>query len=1641
MSLRTATVFLGVVITLTVPLYTVHALSDAADKMCTPFYAECGCDQVPDPKNPGKCKPQPPEGELPHSNVHGCGVETNVCFDKTNGHTTNGICSGPIKCQGMLCDGKPCPGKPDGAPASNGSTPTQNPPTPTTGGTNTPIPSPTQTTPVPEITSAYNPNLVTPTEGQVQWPTPSGNGAAQGIEQLGSQNFGPEPTPVPTTIDQAAQQWSGLGQQTLEQVQTLGPNGEQQTSYQNTPTQTTNFNSDATGFGSPAGAQQESYWTQMSQSMESLGKEINSAVSDLTDWQNANCDFICKAQQAMGFGGTDKNGMPLAKSDEPSFLEVERAPLMQEVQNDPKLRELISAVIAKETDNTAGATAVLESMVNRAIMNGDTSLYQTINSGFYGPVNTGAVSDLRAEGLNQGIIDQGNAAIEAVANGSNTCNMCTDQGMINEVSPNGRMQIGGEYFGYMNGSQSWSNQQTQLAADYAAAPAYQYANNASLSPSGGTLNNFTGSPSLSTIADSGFQPGASGYPNLSSSETAPISNFVQQPTELTSGSAPSVPEPDLAAATRELQNLPLPEPIPEDNFMKSFLAGAQQTPPLQDFYDKVSSIFNPPSNAPIGNALPSELTYNGATNDNIFNTNNNAQPFEWNPSYSNLSNAANDTAGSALDQQNQALSDLNQQNDDTRSALLRAANDRIDAGVPTPLQETTDPQAVIEATNQAEAQAAANKAAEDSILNARLAQADEETAKYQQDLLAAESKIPMPEMVQVTPEQITKEVVDNNVPVPEPTPTDPQKLVEATIEADKQLAANSKLPEGITPQGTPDQRIDAYKQLLAGDLNNKAMQGGFVDQWRSGLVDELNNRVEANQKALADLPATDRTPEQEQQYKDLQSSIASDKTLAAQQAEILNSPSAKMNAEQLQTYIDNMKSTVDGYSRDTPGIVSGIYAKIDVAQAQLDALTSVASNPFAGQLTELTSGPAPQESLASLEQKADEINRQFVAAQEPSWFKMAQDISNGTFGADTPISQAQQQAINTANENAQLQDRLNQADIETAQYDQSQKNAENILKNLPSSEVTVDVQKNIESSITAKEQLAVQYAQDSAQLNDFMQKQLGSLSDSPVEGGTGTDAAHVSDQTGSTQTSGGIGSDVARAPNQQPINDSGPASEAILNPPLPQSRPNILSYDSSSGIGQSGVDALVKELPGTKDLSPAAQAQAADAIRNALVDNPDVAKELLGTNKNVIKDGDIVFPDKGTLNLSALNNPSFRSDLADNIRTDEKTLSSQLGGGEKVDAFASSVGQSTPQNPVLVPADTNTRSVFSDLFPNSGQGGIGSDSARAPEQSGNYPGDIVTAQNLGSQDAAMREVASEIGKTLEQEGIVAAKDIGSQDQGIKDVSSAIQGGSNLDIPADQPTELTSTGPADQKIGEGTAGSPPKDDTSTQKDGTNCASESCVGGEIGDSRARPLTDQQQALQDKIDQENKDLSKSNQSYKDAIQLQKDIASTKTSLPDIRAGLSELNKAVKSWGALGDKEVMANGLSEARSLASDIRSYGNHDLANKIDAYAASVPQINSLEGARIAINSGNALASEASSYLDNQSQLMQSIVNSHDKLQNQIAANTDRLTQLSVQQAQILAPTIPSNWSAGTYTANSGTLPANVPPLNGSWASKR
>ena len=161
------------------------------------------------------------------------------------------------------------------------------------------------------------------------------------------------------------------------------------------------------------------------------------------------------------------------------YLANQRAALIAEIDSDPHLRQVIGAVIATEcSGGGACSQAVIESMVNRSVRRGYDSLYGAVYDGFYGPVNRGVVDQMVGRGVSAHDLTVADSVIEAVRSGSNVCNFCTDQGMINEIKGE-KWKVGAEYFGHWLGDPTWANQQRIVATQYdtqiaAPAPSSQY---------------------------------------------------------------------------------------------------------------------------------------------------------------------------------------------------------------------------------------------------------------------------------------------------------------------------------------------------------------------------------------------------------------------------------------------------------------------------------------------------------------------------------------------------------------------------------------------------------------------------------------------------------------------------------------------------------------------------------------------------------------------------------------------------------------------------------------------------------------------------------------------------------------------------------------------------------------------------------------------------------------------------------------------------------------------------------------------------------------------------------------------------------------------------------------------------------------
>ena len=143
-----------------------------------------------------------------------------------------------------------------------------------------------------------------------------------------------------------------------------------------------------------------------------------------------------------------------------------RKALMDELDRDPALRrDVLKTASMENRGSPFKMQTVLESMVNRAKMNGYGSLRQAIHSGFYGPVNRGGLSGALSEKDKR----DGEAALKQVREGSNAIGYRTDQGMLTdpgarrymrEPDRSGHRVIGGENYFFMGQKgREWARRQ------------------------------------------------------------------------------------------------------------------------------------------------------------------------------------------------------------------------------------------------------------------------------------------------------------------------------------------------------------------------------------------------------------------------------------------------------------------------------------------------------------------------------------------------------------------------------------------------------------------------------------------------------------------------------------------------------------------------------------------------------------------------------------------------------------------------------------------------------------------------------------------------------------------------------------------------------------------------------------------------------------------------------------------------------------------------------------------------------------------------------------------------------------------------------------------------------------------------------
>ena len=119
--------------------------------------------------------------------------------------------------------------------------------------------------------------------------------------------------------------------------------------------------------------------------------------------------------------------------------------------------------------------------------------------------------------------------------------------------------------------------------------------------------------------------------------------------------------------------------------------------------------------------------------------------------------------------------------------------------------------------------------------------------------------------------------------------------------------------------------------------------------------------------------------------------------------------------------------------------------------------------------------------------------------------------------------------------------------------------------------------------------------------------------------------------------------------------------------------PLEISYGPDDSFARHGIDGLIRQeffenIPQPPPIG--VQEQFIDAVRRTMVVHPEFAQQLLNTNVDVIHGNDIVFPDRGTLNMGVFGNDDFLRELKDTIVTHEKSfLMKGLEQHQGIDAF------------------------------------------------------------------------------------------------------------------------------------------------------------------------------------------------------------------------------------------------------------------------------------------------------------------------------------------------------------------------------------
>jgi hypothetical protein len=183
-----------------------------------------------------------------------------------------------------------------------------------------------------------------------------------------------------------------------------------------------------------------------------------------------------------------------------AFLASQRAAKIAEINANPQLKRDVLKMLQTEEGNVPGRTATMEALLNRTTMTG-TSVEKELHSGFYGPINRGALRG----GLSARDAAISEKAFTAAAGGSNLIEGRTDQGTYGDPNAAGPGRIGfpgmnkRSIFNYWKGTRGGHYFSAEESRRFAEAQQAQVAKSGQTSP-----------PIAQTPAEHGFRFGDQG---------------------------------------------------------------------------------------------------------------------------------------------------------------------------------------------------------------------------------------------------------------------------------------------------------------------------------------------------------------------------------------------------------------------------------------------------------------------------------------------------------------------------------------------------------------------------------------------------------------------------------------------------------------------------------------------------------------------------------------------------------------------------------------------------------------------------------------------------------------------------------------------------------------------------------------------------------------------------------------------------------------------------------------------------------------------------------------------------------------------------------------------------------------------------